>query len=1004
MRVQFTPWQKCSTAIAIREGVDRDSTSTPKKRNERKGNSVSSSGVTVKRDFKEYPPLSLCCRMKGHQKKRNQKLFQPLFCLTQPHAICLIGSNVNDNDSYYEHEKHDNEKQQAASGDLVVSNRYSWISKPGKFYSFLPQDVKQAFIDVPAVFSSSGDLVAAYQHNNTVVSIWDAKLNTSGPSDDSNRLKLPKNLHGTSLQFVDDAWLIGSVNDGSLFLVDCRGNPRDLVVIPTYPESGNYQDSLVICSISPMSPSEQVLYVHLITQRKKNKGRQNALVLQTFSISLSSDKTEAAARTKIIRTDILPFTSLSQNQGITESTFQTLPQDIQVHAACTLKPGSTIAVLTQTERNYGCYNVHVLDIASGNMNMLPTVSIPSLGPSERCSEDTCNNNVSIGCVSPDHIALVCHQTLAILDLRYNGAIIYETNAIQIFEAAVKNRAISMKIVLSDSSSHSLAVAAFDCDQCTMTLAYSTFAILGQRITMADALVSSISTSQTGINFTSNFCSDRPSTLKLQKDRIINYCNDFIGCTVKQPLSTRDTLVVPEWESLFEEALIEIEQSFENTELVKLIETATTENCSKMNGGNHHGANVRKLEGSTSLQRPSLKNCNDDIRDFLVCAAYGSIRIMIHEYYDGAKASSPCNGNTRSVSNFTNNLHYSIARNAAVKVFVKCCSLTKLSLRQINQIFMADTKNSCSSFVQFLCQASLLELLHFTLANCTEVSESDLVLALSYIICVVPVNDLMQFYCSRVVKLPDSSVTATCNGESTVPYENVMTQDTSLDSIFQCISTSTVHDGLLQKVVTYSKEYSSRSHDSSVLSRIKTKMLFYSRLYWTRFIVCTCDTNLNPSLLRSAIIRGLVMPLRLRKCCAQKHLELILLSTTALLQQAVEGRKLVLLSQSEHKRIVEWVEALVDALQFCIVTDNQKSSSYSWNDRTLNQVQNTLNDATKILKGLKAVDDVISCSMTYLLQGGKRRRSDNNVDEVVSSKRIDNAFRSIPSYSIERIRF
>jgi len=87
-----------------------------------------------------------------------------------------------------------------------------------------------------------------------------------------------------------------------------------------------------------------------------------------------------------------------------------------------------------------------------------------------------------------------------------------------------------------------------------------------------------------------------------------------------------------------------------------------------------------------------------------------------------------------------------------------------------------------------------------------------------------------------------------------------------------------------------------------------------------------------------------------------------------------------------------------------VTDNQKSSSYSWNDRTLNQVQNTLNDATKILKGLKAVDDVISCSMTYLLQGGKRRRSDNNVDEVVSSKRIDNAFRSIPSYSIERIRF
>jgi hypothetical protein len=67
----------------------------------------------------------------------------------------------------------------------------------------------------------------------------------------------------------------------------------------------------MICSISPMSPSEQVLYVHLITQRKKNKGRQNALVLQTFSISLSGDKAETAARTKLIRTDTLPFTNLS---------------------------------------------------------------------------------------------------------------------------------------------------------------------------------------------------------------------------------------------------------------------------------------------------------------------------------------------------------------------------------------------------------------------------------------------------------------------------------------------------------------------------------------------------------------------------------------------------------------------------------------------------------------------------------------------------------------------
>jgi hypothetical protein len=67
----------------------------------------------------------------------------------------------------------------------------------------------------------------------------------------------------------------------------------------------------MICSISPMSPSEQVLYVHLITQRKKNKGRQNALVLQTFSISLSGDKAETAARTKLIRTDTLPFINLS---------------------------------------------------------------------------------------------------------------------------------------------------------------------------------------------------------------------------------------------------------------------------------------------------------------------------------------------------------------------------------------------------------------------------------------------------------------------------------------------------------------------------------------------------------------------------------------------------------------------------------------------------------------------------------------------------------------------
>jgi hypothetical protein len=138
----------------------------------------------------------------------------------------------------------------------------------------------------------------------------------------------------------------------------------------------------------------------------------------------------------------------------------------------------------------------------------------------------------------------------------------------------------MKIVLSDSSFHSLALAAFDCDQCTMTLAYTTFAILGQCITMADALASSVSTTRTGINFTSN-CSDWPSTLKIQKDRIINYCNDFIGCTVKQPLSTSGNLVLPEWESLFEEALIELEQSFENTESVNLIDTASMENCSKM---------------------------------------------------------------------------------------------------------------------------------------------------------------------------------------------------------------------------------------------------------------------------------------------------------------------------------------------------------------------------------------------------------------------------------------
>jgi hypothetical protein len=169
-------------------------------------------------------------------------------------------------------------------------------------------------------------------------------------------------------------------------------------------------------------------------------------------------------------------------------------------------------------------------------------------------------------------------------------------------------------------------------------------------------------------------------------------------------------------------------------------------------------------------------------------------------------------------------------------------------------------------------------------------------------------------------------------------------------------------------------------------------------------VCTCDTNLNPSLLRSAIIRYLVTPLRLKRCCAQKHLELILLSITVLLQRAVEGRKLMILCQGENNRIVAWIEALVDALQFCIVTDNQKSGSYASNDRTLNQVQNTLKDITKILMGLKAIDDVISCSMAFMVHGGKKRRIENNVDEGTSSKRLDNAFRSIPSYSIERIRF
>lgn len=1031
MRVQFLPWQTYSITGSNCKGEDE----AVKPAKKRKGR------TSLQEDCKDAVAMSLCMTTTSRKKKQNV-LFQPIVCVTRSHSVFLLGdtttnekNSTNDNNEEQTTlSSQNNYHDENHSTQLTVPKNKTWTSKPGLSHSFVPEEQQNhpqgRVAIVPAVFSSSynnnSNFVAAFQHNNTTVCFWDAKV---GPCDDDDdniqRLKLPNHLFGTSLQFVlhPNNWLflIGTMNDGSIFLLDCSAATKELQILPNDDSSNKACVSNETFLHCMTSHDGDFLQVHLLSMASEDKVKKTCLVIRTFSVSLSPvAHDDGTTRSKWIRTNVVPLTLSSSNgTSLGDKAFETKTLHLQVDSACTLRRGSTVAILMQLVSTKQFY-IHVVDVANGELVGEDPIAIPSFYEADPChhSDNENNNNnktLSMGCVTPDHIVLVSNHLLAVLDRRYNGSIIYQTSVVQIF-GGESTPASVMKIVQSDSSSRSLILSLTDNTNDNISMAYSKFSSSDQeRITMASALTSAIATSAIFSNttFSQETTTSAKCQVTLRCEKQIAYlqscCDDFLQSKV----TTKNGTIAFTWDSLFEEAMLDVYHAIGETQSMPSKKANGEEiKCHTMLNGSLSVA-YHKDETKSREKLPY----DPRLEDLLVCAAEGSVRILIHEFLQGERknpSSTLANGKQNiAASTRSANMNNSTNAKAAINVFVKCCSLTKISMRQLNSIVAADTENNCKSVVQFLCRAGLIQILHFVLGNCNEASERDLVYALSYMLCSATLDDLISFYLSLDDGFCDST-SVLCNGiGKEMPQDHKNTELASEGTEGRTSLSATYGDDLLiRKLMIYSKQFTKANANENLASsssEIVSKIIQHSSLFWSRFIVGKCATGLNPSLLRSAIIQCLIMS---SKGVAQNdNLEIILLSMTHLLREVVAGRLVLLPLPSRetppgaHKRVIEWIEALLDAIQFCSVTASSEDRFCSSTDsHSLSQVQLILKAVLGQVKKLMLVENVVSLSMAGLCRGVKRRQGELTDGELATTKSRDSASKTIPLYSIERLRF